>query len=140
LGAPANEQSPSDYPFLIVRNDTVQSWLLAVLKFAVTLEAGDRAAVIEIAGNLDQPDAQEGRDTFHFFRRTSARLCSAIADSHDINRYQTLHRYFSQIEDRRLRLALEVAARCSSQLSSSPLPQNKKSRVACIKEKSAALC
>ena len=58
----------------------VQPWLLALLRFAVTLDNNERLAVYAIAAEID------GRDTrstgFSFFRKTSVELCNAIANPH----------------------------------------------------------
>lgn len=50
----------------------VQSWLLALLRFAVTLDNNDRLAVHAIATEIDGRDTQS--TGFSFFRKTSVEL------------------------------------------------------------------
>ena len=109
-------------------NERVQSWLLAVLRFAVTLKQSDRAAVLIIAQALDRPEARQEPDTFKFFQRTSTQLCNSIADRRDPDGYQTFQHHMARVDDRRLRLALEVAVRCDRPLARA-VPKPKTPRI-----------
>lgn len=86
-----------------------RDWLLAILRFAVTLERNDRAAVLALARGLDRPGTGEVATTFAFFVRTSFEFCNAIADRNDPNRIAVLRRNLAQIDDHRLKNALEAA-------------------------------
>jgi hypothetical protein len=86
-----------------------RDWLLAILRFAVTLERNDRVAVLAMARELDRPGMGEAATTFAFFTRTSLEFCNAIADKNDPNRTAILLRHIARIEDHRLKRALEAA-------------------------------
>jgi hypothetical protein len=51
----------------------VQEWLLAILRFAVTLNGADRAAILATAGEMDRRGSG-----FTFFVRMSVKLADAI--------------------------------------------------------------
>jgi hypothetical protein len=93
-----------------VQEERVRNWLLAILRFAVTLEPTDRALVLAMAKEMDRSGLHATSATFAFFVRTSRELCNAIADVDDPNRAITLSRHFGRIYDRRLRRALEAAS------------------------------
>jgi hypothetical protein len=86
-----------------------RDWLLTILRFAVTLERNDRAAVLAMARELDRPGMGEAEATFAFFTRTSFEFCNAIADKSDPNRIAVLRRNLARIDDHRLKNALEGA-------------------------------
>ena len=86
-----------------------RDWLLAILRFAVTLERNDRANVMAMARELDRTGPGEVATTFAFFARTSFEFCNAIADSNDPNRIAVLRRNLARIDDHRLKNALEAA-------------------------------
>jgi hypothetical protein len=82
-------------------------WQLAVLRFAVTREDGDRLHVLALAGEVDRSGATtEG--SFCFFRRTTAELCHAIC-GHDEHAEAIVRGFQAQIDDPRLRRAFEAA-------------------------------
>jgi hypothetical protein len=56
----------------------VREWLLLVLRFAVTLEPSDRAAVLGMADELDSLGMRWRPAAPDFFLRTSEELCQAI--------------------------------------------------------------
>src|SRR5690349_7584214 len=56
----------------------IREWLLAILRFAVTLSDSDRAAVLAAAADLDGWRPYVSAPAFDYFRRTSAELCEAI--------------------------------------------------------------
>jgi len=89
----------------------VQPWLLALLRFAVTLDNNERLAVYAIAAEID------GRDTrstgFSFFRKTSVELCNAIANPHHAVSPAILHRHLDRMDDGRLKQAFAAALELS---------------------------
>ena len=89
------------------RTQKLNDWLLATLRFAVTLEQTDRAIVLAIAKDMDRSGLHA--TAFAFFVRTSTELCNAIADRNDPRRVATLSRHLRRIDDHRLRRALEAA-------------------------------
>jgi hypothetical protein len=92
------------------RNKWVRHWLLAILRFAVTLEQADRAAALAVAEELDRMGwRSEDQPTFEFFGKTSTELCNAIADIEDPKTAAILQLHLKRIDDRRLRRALEAA-------------------------------
>jgi len=88
----------------------VDDWLLAILRFAITLERDDRAAVMIKAQDLDWPRGGRPRKTFAFFTRTSLELCDAIADKTSPKRGVVIRRQLARIENPRLRSAFEAAS------------------------------
>ena len=92
-----------------------RDWLLTILRFAVTLERNDRAAVLAMARELDRPGVGEAEATFAFFTRTSFEFCNAIADKSDPNRIAVLRRNLARIDDHRLKNALEGAMPAATQ-------------------------
>ncbi len=87
----------------------IREWLLAILRFAITLEPADRAKVLVIARELDQLGQDSAAKAFAFFTRTSFDLCNAIADKDSPGRGVILRRQLLRIGDTRLRSALEAA-------------------------------
>lgn len=88
----------------------VDDWLLAILRFAITLKRDDRAAVMIKAQELDWPRSRQPRKTFAFFTRTSLELCNAIADKTSPTRGVVIRRQLARIENPRLRCAFEAAS------------------------------
>ena len=92
------------------RTKTVRDWLLAILRYAVTLHDADRSAVLVIAEEIDKLGSHaEEPPAFKFFRRTSIELCSAILDAQNSNKSAVLHLHLKRIDDCRLRRAFEAA-------------------------------
>ena len=91
------------------RDRWVRDWLLAILRFAVTLEQADRTVVLAMAKDIDRSGLRGASTAFGFFARTSAELCDAIAERNDPRRLTILRRHLPRIEDRRIRRALEAA-------------------------------
>lgn len=89
------------------RTMKVRDWLLAILRFAVTLEQTDRATVLAIAEELDRAGSLGA--SFSFFIRISTELCNAIADKDDPKRVATLRSHLDRINDQRLRRAFDAA-------------------------------
>lgn len=90
----------------------VREWLLAILRFAVTLDQADLAAVQAIAIEMDRLGSHPDATTFAFFTRSSVEFCHAIAKMDDPNSIAVLRRQLARIDDRRLRQALEAALDC----------------------------
>lgn len=100
-GSPARRET-GEY-----RARIVQSWLLALLRFAITSDNNDRLAVYAIAA---EADGRVTRSTgFSFFRKTSAELCNAIANPHHAASSAILRRHLDRMEDGRLKQAFAAA-------------------------------
>ena len=87
----------------------VRDWLLAIVRFAVTLEQADRITVLAIADEMDRSGFCVDNTAFAFFARTSTALNNAIANQDDPQRIAIFRRHLSKIDDRRLRRALAAA-------------------------------
>lgn len=91
------------------REKTLRLWLLALLRFAVTLDHSDRSAVLAIAAEIDgggrYPHCEA---SFGFFRRTSLEACLAITQPSEFGA-AVLLRHLNQIQDDRLKRALAAA-------------------------------
>ncbi|WP_441238072.1 hypothetical protein [Bradyrhizobium sp. 930_D9_N1_4] len=86
----------------------LRAWQLALLRFAVTLDDGDRLNVAALAGELDRLDRRHADDSLHFFRRSSSRLCAAIRGEGKSAR-EVLDLFCGEIDEPRLRLAFSSA-------------------------------
>jgi hypothetical protein len=92
------------------RTKKVRDWLLAILRYAVTLHDADRSTVLVIAEEIDKLGSHaEEPPAFKFFRRTSIELCSAILDAQNSNKSAVLHLHLKRIDDCRLRRTFEAA-------------------------------
>ena len=92
------------------RTKKVRDWLLALLRYAVTLHDVDKSAVLVIAEEIDKLGSRaEDQSAFNFFRRTSADLCSAILDKQTSKTSAVLRLHLKRIDDRRLRHAFAAA-------------------------------
>jgi hypothetical protein len=87
----------------------IDDWLLVILRFAITHELGDRAAISALATDLDRLGAHAGRSDFAFFARTSAEICDLIVGTDRPERVAALSRHIGMIDNDRLRRALEAA-------------------------------
>jgi hypothetical protein len=87
----------------------IQDWLLAIVRFAITLEPADRQAVLAIAQEMDGLGFLPGRSSFSYFGRTSGDLCRAIAHRNDPGRTAIMRRHLAAIGNRRLRQTTAVA-------------------------------
>ncbi len=83
----------------------IRDWLLAILRFSVTLEAGDRAAVMAIADEMDRLGFVAKKPEFSFFLRTTTDVCNALADREQAGRKQILRQHLARVDDQRLRRA-----------------------------------
>ena len=96
-------------PSVIEESRRIREWLLGILRFAVTLEQCDRAAVMCLAAEMDRLGASTTQSGFSYFTRTSTKLCDCIAAKHDFDKLTELWLQIEKINDRRLRRALEGA-------------------------------
>jgi hypothetical protein len=96
-------------PAVIEESRRIREWLLGILRFAVTLEQRDRAAVMCLAAGMDRLGASKTQTGFSYFTRTSTKLCDCIAAKHDFDKLAELCLHIEKIDDRRLRRALEGA-------------------------------
>jgi hypothetical protein len=85
---------------------TVRAWLLAMLRFATTLDDDDKLAVFAAATEIDKLSTQHtGPCGFRFFHRTSAEVCSAVVNPRQVGSTAVLHRHLERIKDERIKRA-----------------------------------
>lgn len=82
----------------------VEEWLLAVLRFAITLNEVDRASLMAMAADMDRY-----RSGFTFFQRTSVKVCDAIIARDRAQATAALHIFARRIDRLALRRAFEAA-------------------------------
>lgn len=89
---------------------TLRAWLLAVLRFALTLDDADRLAVLACATELDKrgPQQREKAD-FRFFHWTSRELCAAIVDRSLPSSPGVMRQHLARIDDDRLKRTFATA-------------------------------
>ena len=81
----------------------VEEWLLSILRFAITLDERDRAAVLAMAADMDRHAFG-----FTFFARTSIKICDAIAAKDGAEAIATLRVFVRRIDHLLLRRAFEA--------------------------------
>jgi hypothetical protein len=86
----------------------IQRWLFTILRFAITLNQADRAAVLAIAAEIDRAGSPAGGGGFTFFVRTSVRLCDAMLSRNCPENIAILRVFLSRIDHLPLRRALEA--------------------------------
>lgn len=86
----------------------VREWLLAILRFAITLQAADRTAALTMAESMDRLGANVALASFDFFVRTSIAFRDGIAAGGDPEKTAALRRQLKRIEDEWLRRAFEA--------------------------------
>jgi hypothetical protein len=92
------------------RTEQVNDWLLAILRYSVTLHDVDKSSVLVAARTIDKLGSHFQEHTaFEFFERTSIELCSAIFDVQNAARSAALRLHIKRIDDPRLRRAFEAA-------------------------------
>jgi hypothetical protein len=96
-------QGPAD-----IHGKLLRAWQLAVLRFAVRLENSDRLNVLALAAEVDRLGAQRTDASLHFFRRTSAELCSAILGERE-DAESIMLRFQKEIDDARLKRAFAAS-------------------------------
>jgi hypothetical protein len=103
----------------------VRDWLLAIVRFAVTLDESDKQTILAIAQEMDGLGSLPGRSSFSYFARTSHELCRAIADRDNPNGTAILRRHLGTIDDRRLRQmtasAIDLEGACQVRLAKARL-------------------
>src|SRR4249919_3488279 len=87
----------------------VKNWLLAILRFSLTLESRDGAAVMPMADEIDRLGFVNKRPDFSFFLRTSTELCDAIKDVEYPGRNEVLRSHLVRIDERGLSRAFSAA-------------------------------
>jgi hypothetical protein len=88
---------------------TLRAWQLAILRFAVTLDDGDRQAVMAIASQIDRLGPRhDGTTDFSYFRRTSAELCAVIRRPNELTP-TVLRQYLARVDDERLKRSFAAA-------------------------------
>jgi len=85
--------------------NAIRAWQLAILRYALTLDGGDRTNVMTLAATIDAL----GREAkcaaeFSFFRRTSKEFCDAIVQA-DEPHADVFSRFLARIDDARLKRA-----------------------------------
>jgi hypothetical protein len=91
------------------RAGRVREWLLLVLRFAITHDAKDQAAVFAMADEIDALGQRWRPSAPSFFRRTSGEVCNAITALDDPTRASILKKHIARIDDPRLRRAFRAA-------------------------------
>ena len=88
---------------------TLQAWQLALLRFAVTLEASDGQAARAIANELDRSGRRDSCSaSFAFFRKTTDELCSVVLRP-DNSGVAVIRRHLGRMPDGRLKRAFQAA-------------------------------
>ena len=87
---------------------TLQAWQLALLRFAVTLEASDGQAARAIANELDRSGRRDSSASFAFFRKTTDELCSVVLQP-DNSGVAIIRRHLGRMPDGRLKRAFQAA-------------------------------
>jgi hypothetical protein len=83
----------------------LRRWLFAVLRFAITLNQADRAAVLAVAAEMDRTGSPAGRGGFAFFVRTSVQLCDAMIATNCPKNIATFRVFLRRIDHLPLRRA-----------------------------------
>jgi hypothetical protein len=91
------------------RASRVREWLLLLLRFAITREPKDEAAVLAMADEIDSLGLHWRPSAPSFFRRTSAEVCKAIVAFDDPRRKAILKTHLARIDDPALRQAFQAA-------------------------------
>jgi hypothetical protein len=87
----------------------IREWLLLVLRFAITCDLKDQAAVFAMADEIDALGQQWRPSAPSFFRRTSGEVCAAIIARDDPKRAAILKKHIARIDDPRLQRAFQAA-------------------------------
>jgi hypothetical protein len=84
----------------------VREWLFLLLRFAITRDVKDRAAVVAMAEIMDGVDLRWRPSGPTFFTRTTEAACRAIADQQDPAGAAVLRTLVRRIDDYRLQRAI----------------------------------
>src|SRR6266511_1911059 len=90
------------------RASRVREWLLLLLRFAITRDPKDEAAVLAMADEIDALGQQWRPSAPSFFRRTSDEVCKAIVAPDDPKRTAIVKKHIARIDDPRLRRAFQA--------------------------------
>ena len=85
----------------------IRAWLLALLRYAITLDDEDRLVALAAAAEIDKPGTRRSGD-FRFFHRTSAELCQAMANP-DRSNADVLRCHLDRMSDPRMKRAFAAA-------------------------------
>jgi hypothetical protein len=89
---------------------TLRAWLLALLRFALTLDQVDRTVALAAAAELDRPRSGDLHvPAFRFFYRASIAVCAAIVDPVMPASTTLLQDHLERIDDPRLKRAFAAA-------------------------------
>src|SRR5262249_32222661 len=91
------------------RAGRIREWLLLLVRFAITCDPKDQAAVFAMADEIDAFGLQWRPFPPRFFCRTSRGGCAAIPRAGDSKRATTLKKHIARIDDPRLRRAFQAA-------------------------------
>ena len=91
------------------RSSQIRQWLLLLLRFAITCDPKDQAAVFAMADEIDALGHRWRPSAPNFFRRTSDEVCKAIVARDDPRRAAILKNHIARIDDLRLRRAFQAA-------------------------------
>jgi hypothetical protein len=83
----------------------LRRWLFAILRFAITLNQADRAAVLAVAAEMDSAGSTAGHGGFAFFGRTSVQLCDAMIARNCPENIATFRVFLGRIDHLPLRRA-----------------------------------
>jgi hypothetical protein len=90
------------------RDEKVRDWLFLILRFAITRDARDRAAVLTLAAELDALGTRRCWVP-RFFMRTGTEVCAAILGIDSPNRRSILLTHARRVDDPRLKRAFLAA-------------------------------
>src|SRR5262245_23313469 len=107
------------------RAGRIREWLLLLLRFAITCDAKDQAAVFAMADEIDALGQQWRPSGPSFFHRTSGEVCNAIIAHDDPTRATILKKHIARIDDPRLRRAFQAAVNLERE-SRPPAGENKR--------------
>ena len=91
------------------RDRKLREWLLLLLRFSITRESRDHAAVLAVADELDSLSVQWRPAAPSFFLRTSNEVCDAICAPDEGYSTAHLRKHIARIDDPRLRQAFRAA-------------------------------
>ncbi|MBN8962742.1 MAG: hypothetical protein J0H71_16545 [Rhizobiales bacterium] len=109
--------------------DLVQDWLFLVLRYAISREARDQDAVLDLARKMDTLDREREREAFRFFRSHSERLCAAIAAPDTPGRRETLMAHARRIGQSPLQQAFLLICRLETRVISGTARTNNRSEL-----------
>ncbi len=112
-----------------LHQQTLQNWLLSLLRLAVTHDEADRSAVLDRAMELDS-FATTSAASFSYFDRTSRELCDAVMHGRTEASVAILFQHASRIDNPRLRQAFLAATGFQKQTGAERRSKERRSRAA----------